>query len=159
MRRFLVISLLLLLMLQLGCGCAAEKSDDRLLTRPFTATIEGTRGEMAFSARISLSADGERSIRYTAPETLAGLTATATADGVRVVQGDLSAAVPSAGGLFLPLDLLTSPAALAARQERNGEVSLTYTDGTEVILSPDGTPRAVIRPDLTFTVSDLRPVS
>ena len=154
MRHLFVFSLVFLLLF--CAGCAADRSYGQAPDRPFTAAIEGTRGELAFSAEVSLAANGDRTIRSTAPETLAGLTATATADGVRILQNDLSANVPSAGGLFLPLDLLTAPAALVSRQERNGEVSLIYADGTEIILNADGSPRVVIRTDLMFTISDFR---
>ena len=152
MRHLFVFSLVFLLLF--CAGCAADRSYGQAPDRPFTAAIEGTRGELAFSAEVSLAANGDRTIRSTAPETLAGLTA--TADGVRILQNDLSANVPSAGGLFLPLDLLTAPAALVSRQERNGEVSLIYADGTEIILNADGSPRVVIRTDLMFTISDFR---
>lgn len=122
--------------------------------KPFTASIDGTRGELAFSAELTVT-ESERSIRYTAPKSLAGLTATATADGVRVVQGELAQQDAfSAAGLFLPLELLAAPAEIATVQMHGNETVLTCTDGTEIFLNADGTPRAVIRTDILFTVSE-----
>ena len=138
-------------------GCRTVGNDRaKQWKEPFTASIEGTRGELAFSAELTVTAD-ERTIRYTAPESLAGLTATAASDGIRVVQGELSRQTGvGASGLFLPLDLLTTPAELATVRMREGETVLTYADGTEILLNADGTPRAVIRTDILFTVSDFR---
>ena len=138
-------------------GCRAAGADRaKQWKEPFTAAIEGTRGEMAFSAELTVTND-ERTIRYTAPESLAGLTAIATSDGIRVVQGGLSKEVGiGAAGLFLPLDLLTASAELATVQMREGETVLSYVDGTEILLNRDGTPKAVIRSDILFTVWDFQ---
>ena len=152
MRRSFFLILLLPILILSGCRSAAPSAPKEA----FCAVIEGTRGELAFSAEISVLPDGERTIRYTAPDALAGLTATATADGIRVLQGELSRRAESAAGLFLPLDLLTAPAELASTQTKNGETVLSYMDGTEILLNADGTPRAVIRPDIMFIISDFR---
>ncbi|MBO4309197.1 MAG: hypothetical protein J5885_05140 [Clostridia bacterium] len=153
MRRSLFLLCLCFLLLLSGCRSVGNASSAQW-KKPFTASIEGTRGELAFSAELTVTAT-DRVIRYTAPESLAGLTATATAGGIRVVQGELSRQDGSgATGLLLPLDLLVSPAELATVQKRGDETVLTYTDGTEIFLNADGTPRAVIRTDILFTVSD-----
>ena len=155
MRRFLCLTLFFLMIALAGCGTVGNDRTG-FSTKPFTAEIEGTRGELAFSAELTVSA-GERTIRYTAPESLAGLTATASDDGIRVVQGSLSKQTPAgSSGLFLPLDLLTTAAEPTTVQERAGEKVLTYADGTEILLNADGTPRAVIRSDIMFTVTDFQ---
>ena len=155
-RKFLSVLFCLFLLAALP-ACQAPKADrNSQWKEPFTAEIEGTRGELAFSAELTVTAE-ERVIRYTAPASLAGLTATATEDGIRVVQGDLAKQVKTnASGLFLPLDLLTSPAELATVTMREGETVLTYTDGTEILLNANGTPRAVIRSDILFMVANFQ---
>ena len=151
------ICLIVFCVLFLFSGCRAVGSNRaKQWKEPFTATIEGTRGELAFSAELKVT-DSERTIRYTAPESLAGLTATATSDGIRVVQGELSQqSGVAASGLFLPLDLLTASSELATVGMREGETVLSYIDGTEILLNRDGTPKAVIRSDILFTVWDFQ---
>ena len=148
---------ILLVMLLLLSACSAAKPNrENQLPPSFTATIEGTRGETAFGAQISVTA-GERSIRYTAPEAIAGLTVTETSSGIEVRQGNFVAKnQPEAAGFLAPLELLLSPAELSAVEEQNGEKVLSYADGTKLILQKGGTPRAVIGNDLFYTISDFQ---
>lgn len=123
---------------------------------PFSAVIEGTRGELAFCAEIAAS-NTERTIRYTAPEALAGLTVTETNGKISVEQADFSAEnVSDAAGFLAPLDLLLSPAKLTTVEEENGEQTLIYADGTKLIFGKDGIPRAVIGTEIFYTISDFQ---
>ncbi len=153
MRRAMILICFCLLIPLAGCRGASPARISRWNT-PFSADIIGWRNGLPFSARLEVSA-GEKTIRYTAPASLNGLTATETADGIRVSFG---AMVPAergdVSGLLVPLRLLTDPAPLASAQVRNGETVLTYEDGTEIVLDPSGVPREATRTDLRFTVSD-----
>ena len=150
--------LLVMLLLLSACG-AAKPNRENQLPPSFTATIEGTRGETAFGAQLSVSSE-ERTIRYTAPEAIAGLTVTKTSTGISIRQGDFSAKnQPEAAGFLAPLDLLLSPAELSSIEEQNGEKTLTYADGTKLILQKGGTPRAVIGNDLFYTISDFQTIA
>ena len=155
MRRVRILAFVLVLCFLLFSACnRAKPNRENQIPLPFTAKIEGTRGELAFCAEISASV-GERVIRYSLPEPLSGLTVTQTSTGIKVVQGDFRAEdQPAAKGYLAPLDLLLSPAELSAVEEQNGEQTLTYADGTKLILQADGTPRAVIGADLFYTISD-----
>ena len=157
-RHFFLPVFLCLALLLISCDWAKPNREDQC-PLPFFATIEGTRGELAFAAEIRATAE-EQTIRYTAPYSLAGLTVTRTSAGISVLQGDFDAKNRSdAAGFLAPLDLLLFPADLASVEEQNGEKTLTYTDGTKLILQRDGTPRAVIGSDLFFTISDFRRLS
>ena len=151
-----LVAILLCCFSVVSCDRAKPDRKNQILL-PFTATIEGTRGEMPFAAEISASATA-RAICYTAPEVLSGLTVTETSAGISIRQGAFQAEnQPDGSGFLTPLDLLLSPAALSAVEENNGEKTLTYADGTKLILSADGTPRALIGIDLFYTVSNFSP--
>lgn len=153
-RRVFVLSLIVLCLF--SCSACGRAGADRksLCPLPFSATVEGTRGELRFCAEIFASAE-EHTIRYTAPETLAGLTVTETGGRITVRQGDFFAQdAPDAKGFLAPLELLLSPAELSSVEEQNGERILTYTDGTKRICEKDGTPRAVIGSGIFYTISD-----
>lgn len=154
MRRVWILVVVFLCCFLLSACSRAKPNRETQIPLPFAAKIEGTRKETAFCAEIS-AAPEVRSIRYTAPEALAGLTITESGGKISVRQGDFQMEnAPDASGFLAPLDLLLSPAALSALEERNGERTLTYADGTKLILQADGVPRAAIGPDLFFTISN-----
>ncbi len=157
MRRILKALIVCLCCCFLCSACAPAAADRKgQCPLPFSAVIEGTRGEMAFSAEIAASKT-ERTIRYTSPDALAGLTVTETGAGIAIVQGDFTIEnVSDASGFLAPLDLLLSPAELTAVEEQNGEQTLTYADGTRLVFGKDGLPRAVIGTDIFYTISDFQ---
>ena len=149
--RFFFLVFLCFALLLTACGRAKADREGQF-SLPFAASIAGTRGELAFAAEITATAEA-CTIRYTAPEALAGLTVARTSGGVSIWLGEFELKdQPDAEGLLAPLDLLLSPAELAAVEEQNGEKILTYTDGAKLILQKDGTPRAAAGNDLFFTV-------
>ena len=157
MRRICVFFAFCFCFLFLFSSCSQTKTNrEGQCPLPFSAVIEGTRGELAFRAEIAAS-NTERTIRYTAPEALAGLTVTETNGKISIGQADFSAEnVSDAAGFLAPLDLLLSPAELTTVEEENGEQTLTYADGTKLIFGKDGIPRAVMGTEIFYTISDFQ---
>lgn len=156
MRRIWIFAAVFLCCFFLSACNQTSTNRETQISLPFTAKIEGTRGETAFCAEISATSE-KRIICYTAPEPLAGLTVTETNGKISVMQGNFTVEnAPDANGFLAPLGLLLSPSELFTVEERGGERTLTYADGTKLIIEKDGIPRAAIGANLFFTISDFQ---
>ena len=138
--RLCVLSLLLLFCL---CGCEAKEKYFAPLDGAFVADVEGTYGEIAFSARLCVDAPckGEAVRRATlifyAPSALKGTTLCRDADGALSLSvGDLVVSAPEAyGALFSFLEARDVSSVM-----REGENARVVCKESSFLFAKDGTP-------------------
>ena len=104
LRRRLLLPLILAFLLAScadGAPCAPQIPAD------FTAAVEVVRGDFTYSADYTRRG-GSETLRFTAPDSLAGLCAATADGGCTLSVGGVTAAVPT-DGIFAPFDLFDTP--------------------------------------------------
>ena len=97
--------LLILAFLLASCTQAAPRSPQ--IPADFTATVEVARGDFTYTADYTRRG-GSETLHFTAPDSLAGLSAARTDGGCTLSVGGVTAAVPD-DGIFMPFALFDAP--------------------------------------------------
>ena len=88
-----------------SCTQAAPRSPQ--IPADFTATVEVARGDFTYTADYTRRG-GSETLHFTAPDSLAGLSAARTDGGCTLSVGGVTAAVPD-DGIFMPFALFDAP--------------------------------------------------
>ena len=153
-----IFCLVLIFALVACAGCSVKKADFFDVFRgTYTAEVEGTLYDVAFSAKIEMGAQGEggcapATITFYAPDALSGTVITRAQDGrVTVESGGLLAS--DMGGVGAALFSLFPIAGEVTHTEVTDEGrTRLLVEGVEIEFLADGTPYSVKAEDVTVTV-------
>ena len=147
----------LLLCCLLFCGCHSVPDPLSRMRSPFSATLCGTRGDLCWEAELTVEPTCV-TLRYTAPESLAGLVLTKTGETLIAKSGDVVyRATPDAlEGLWLPAMLLTEFPSIASQEQRSGTTEIDFSDGSVLFLDESLAPARANHPDLTVFITGFR---
>ena len=123
--------LLLLMLAFLLTSCAGGAPRSPQIPADFTATVEVVRGDLTYTADYT-RAGGSETLHFTAPDSLAGLSAVRTDSGCTLSVGGVTAAVPD-DGIFMPFALFDAPdGCLTGSRDAGGLTVYTGRRGGDV---------------------------
>ena len=152
-RHFLL--LIVVLMSSWVVGCAPTRSGREYLNSGGRGEVTGRMSEVAFSAVVELSPDGEQvRVEYLLPDALCGLILLTDGETCEVTLGELSFSCDASevAGFLRPATAFLPQGDVNSVQRLGENTVLTYPGGEVLTLSASGEPLSLSREDIEMRV-------